>query len=77
VIALEAGCLPIVPVVCSNFSHIFHFPSRHFGVGTIKVRVLRPVEWDIAKGEANDHAVRRIMERVRDSMIQSLQEISG
>jgi 1-acyl-sn-glycerol-3-phosphate acyltransferase len=76
VIALEAGCLPLVPVVFSNFSHIFHFPSKHVDTGTIRVRVLPPVEWDIAEGEAKERAIQRMIERVHESMLQNLQEIS-
>ncbi|KAH8879152.1 hypothetical protein GQ53DRAFT_672683 [Thozetella sp. PMI_491] len=76
VVALEAGYLPIVAVVCANFSHIFHFPSKHIGRGTIRVRILSPVEWDTAEGEANDHAIKRMVEIVHDKMIHTLREIS-
>lgn len=40
---MEAGHIPLVPVVYGNTSHIFDFGGRRFRNGTVRVRVLNPI----------------------------------
>jgi 1-acyl-sn-glycerol-3-phosphate acyltransferase len=76
VIAMEAGNMPIVPVVIANYAHIFHAPTRHASSGTIKIRVLPPLEWTQVNGMDKQRAIDEMMEAVRNKMHETLIEIS-
>jgi lysophosphatidate acyltransferase len=63
--------VPIIPVVAANYSHILDIKKMKFVPGTIPVRVLKPVP---TKGlTAKD--VPALCERVREVMLQALQEL--
>ncbi|PQE10676.1 1-acyl-Sn-glycerol-3-phosphate acyltransferase protein [Rutstroemia sp. NJR-2017a BBW] len=76
VIAMEAGNMPIVPVVIANYAHIFHVPTRHASSGTIKIRVLPPLEWTQVNGMDKQRAIDEMMEAVSNKMYETLIEIS-
>ncbi|PQE10642.1 1-acyl-sn-glycerol-3-phosphate acyltransferase protein [Rutstroemia sp. NJR-2017a WRK4] len=76
VIAMEAGNMPIVPVVIANYAHIFHVPTRHASSGTIKVKVLPPLEWTQVNGMDKQRAIDEMMEAVSNKMHEALIEIS-
>lgn len=67
---MQAGT-PIVPIVVENYSKLLK-PGKYFKRGTIKIRVLPPIE---TKGlEAKD--VNDLVERTRGAMTKALIEIS-
>jgi lysophosphatidate acyltransferase len=76
VLALEAGYMPIVPIVIANYAHIFHVPSRSASTGTIKVKVLPPFEWPQVKEVDKQRAIEEMMEAVSNKMYDALIEIS-
>ncbi|KIW16133.1 hypothetical protein PV08_06184 [Exophiala spinifera] len=42
-LAVQAG-VPIVPVVAENYSHVLNIKARRFNSGTIRVKVLDPID---------------------------------
>ena len=76
VVTIEAGFLPLVPVVIANSSHAFHSPEKRFSPGTIRVKVLPPMETHIEDGEMREDAILRILEDVGLEMQKALEDIS-
>jgi lysophosphatidate acyltransferase len=74
---MDAGNLPLVPIVVANCAHVFHVPEKHFDSGTIKVKVLDPVDTVPREGETKDEAMLRILEDVRAKTLVTLKEISS
>ena len=74
---MDAGNLPLVPVVVANCAHVFHVPDRHFEAGTIRVKVLPPVDTSVSNGETKEEAMLRILEEIRVMTLETLQEISS
>jgi lysophosphatidate acyltransferase len=74
---MDAGNLPLVPIVISNSSHVFHIPERHFNSGTIRVKVLNPVITAIRDGETKEEAMLRILEEVKEKTLAALRQISS
>lgn len=74
---MDAGNLPLVPVVVANCSHVFHVPEKHFDSGAIRVKVLNPVNTLPRDGEMKDEAMLRILEEVREKTLVTLKEISS
>jgi lysophosphatidate acyltransferase len=74
---MDAGNLPLVPIVISNSSHVFHVPERHFNSGTIRVKVLDPVVTATRDGETKDEAMLRILEEVKEKTLAALKQISS
>ncbi|KAJ7650784.1 1-acyl-sn-glycerol-3-phosphate-acyltransferase [Roridomyces roridus] len=67
--AVQSG-LPIVPVVCENYSHIYR--AGCFEPGIIKARVLPP----IPTAGLGEEDVQALTTRVREQMLQVLLDIS-
>ena len=74
---MDAGNLPLVPIVVSNYAHIFHVPEKHFDSGTIRVKVLDPVDTIPKEGETKDEAMLRILEDLREKTSVTLKQISS
>lgn len=70
-LAIETGS-PIIPIVVSNYSNLYDTRAKRFKSGTIKVRILPPVE---IKGMSADD-VDRVVEETRSKMQKVYQEIS-
>ncbi|AAW43127.1 hypothetical protein CNBD4030 [Cryptococcus deneoformans B-3501A] len=69
-LAVQAG-VPIVPVVCENYNHLFNGKS-HFRRGTLRIKVLPP----ISTTGLTAADVPGLIERTRNAMLETLQEIS-
>ncbi|KAJ7163908.1 1-acyl-sn-glycerol-3-phosphate-acyltransferase [Mycena crocata] len=67
--AVQSG-LPIVPVVCENYSHMYH--RGYFEPTTLKVRVLPP----ISTTGLGVEDVPALTARVQEQMLQAIREIS-
>jgi lysophosphatidate acyltransferase len=68
-LAVQAS-LPVTPIICENYWRIYH--KGVFGTGTIKVRVLPPVQTTgLTTAEVSD-----LTTRTRDQMLATLREIS-
>jgi lysophosphatidate acyltransferase len=63
--------VPIVPVVCANYSKLVSVQEKRFDTGRIAVRVLKPVPTKGLKSEDVDD----LMKYVREEMLQALQEM--
>lgn len=74
---MDAGNLPLVPIVVANLAHVFHVPEKHFDSGTIRVKVLDPVDTIPKEGESKDEATLRILEVVREKTLVTLKQISS
>ncbi|GAB7349807.1 hypothetical protein MBLNU459_g0518t1 [Dothideomycetes sp. NU459] len=64
--------VPIVPVVCANYSNVLDVKRKIFNSGSIPVSILAPVE---TAGLAKDD-VDGLVERVRSDMLKELERIS-
>jgi hypothetical protein len=73
---MDAGNLPLMPVVVANCANVFHVPERHFDSGTIRVKVLEPVSTVPRAGETKDEAMQRTLEEVREKTLVTLKQIS-
>ncbi|KAK9333921.1 hypothetical protein V1520DRAFT_74936 [Lipomyces starkeyi] len=70
-LAIQSG-FPIIPVVISNYSHVFNFRKRILQAGTIDIQVLDPVTTEGISNEDLDDLV----ETTRIKMLKVLKEIS-
>ncbi|KAJ7746314.1 1-acyl-sn-glycerol-3-phosphate-acyltransferase [Mycena metata] len=68
-LAVQSG-LPIVPIVCENYSHMYR--RGYFEPVTLKVRVLPP----ILTAELSGDDVSTLTTRVHDQMLAAVREIS-
>lgn len=67
----QQGKIPIVPVIVSNTSPIFHSKSKIFNKGLIKVKVLKPISTvDLKKEDVNDFS-----KKVYDIMEKEIKEL--
>jgi lysophosphatidate acyltransferase len=76
-IAMDAGNLPLVPIVVANCTHVFHVLEKHFDSGTVRVKVLDPVDTAPRDGETKDEAILRILEEIREKSLVALKQISS
>ncbi|KAI9015396.1 hypothetical protein DFJ74DRAFT_709341 [Hyaloraphidium curvatum] len=70
-VAIETGS-PIVPVVISNYAHLYDSRAKRFHSGTIRVRVLPPIETKGLKGGD----VEKLLQDVQSLMQRNYVEIS-
>jgi len=70
---MEAGNLPLVPIVISNSSRVLHVPERHFQSGTIRVKVLQPIETDSKDGETEEDMILRVLGQLKENMYLTLE----
>ncbi|BEI94137.1 uncharacterized protein CcaverHIS019_0605960 [Cutaneotrichosporon cavernicola] len=68
--AIRAG-VPIVPVVCENYSKLLK-PGKYFRRGTLKLRVLPPVS---TEGVTSEN-INELIEKVQTQMLSALKDIS-
>lgn len=64
--------IPIIPVVVSNYSNIFHSQDKIFNSGTITLEVLEPIS---TKGLETHDDVSRFANDVREKMLEKLQKL--
>jgi lysophosphatidate acyltransferase len=63
--------VPIVPIVCANYSPILSFKKIYFHSGRIPVRVLKPIDTrGLGSGDVED-----LMKFVREDMLKALREM--
>ncbi|GAA5937554.1 hypothetical protein JCM3775_001269 [Rhodotorula graminis] len=71
-LAVQAG-LPIVPIVCENYAHIYYSKARRFNAGEIVVRVLDPIS---TEGVTSSHEdITALIERTRNAMLDAIQQL--
>ncbi|KAK9237844.1 hypothetical protein V1525DRAFT_133017 [Lipomyces kononenkoae] len=70
-LAIQSG-FPIIPVVISNYAHVFNFRKRILNSGTIDIQVLDPVETEGLSADDLDDLV----ETTRAKMLEVLKNIS-
>jgi len=75
--ALEAGNIPIVPVVVGNAAHVFNVPKRTFNPGMINVKVLPPINTELKGDESKDAAISGLLSEMRQMMLETLEKISA
>jgi 1-acyl-sn-glycerol-3-phosphate acyltransferase len=75
-IAMDAGNIPIVPIVVGNAAHVFNMPKRSFHHGTIRVKIHPSICTEIKEAEDRDTAISRILSEMREVIIDTLSEIS-
>jgi len=69
-LAVQAG-VPIIPIVCQNYWHLYH--KGVFESGTLQIKVLPPIETTNLK----DEDVRDLTNSVREQMLATLLALSG
>jgi lysophosphatidate acyltransferase len=77
VLAVQAGHIPIVPIVIGNFSRVFDFQHGTYSPGDVHVKVLVPISTVFEDGELESDAIDRILGELRLSMLETLKEISA
>ncbi|GAA6008697.1 1-acylglycerol-3-phosphate O-acyltransferase SLC1 [Rhodotorula paludigena] len=71
-LAVQAG-LPIVPIVCENYAHVYHAKARRFNDGEIVVRVLPPISVEGFTSSSEDIA--RLAEQTRAAMLAAIEQL--
>ncbi|USP77715.1 1-acylglycerol-3-phosphate acyltransferase [Curvularia clavata] len=64
--------VPIVPVVCANYSHVLNVKAKKFSPGIVDVTVLPPIQ---TKGLGAEH-VDELVKKTRDAMMEELIRLS-
>jgi len=62
-LAIQAG-VPIIPVVVENYSHILYVQGKKFNSGTIKVKILEPIQTTNLTAENVDDLTRDTREKM-------------
>lgn len=68
----RTACIPIIPVVVSNTSNIFHASDRVFNGGEITIEVLPPVK---SENLETPGAFNQFVEKTRATMINKLEDL--
>ncbi|BGP62347.1 hypothetical protein NBRC10512_003066 [Rhodotorula toruloides] len=71
-LAVQAG-LPVVPIVCENYAHVYHAKARRFNDGEIVVRVLEPISTEGYTSSSADIA--HLTELTRDRMLEAIEDL--
>ncbi|RPB12749.1 1-acylglycerol-3-phosphate O [Morchella conica CCBAS932] len=71
-LAIQAG-VPVVPVVVQNYSHVLHLQDRTFEPGTIKVKVMEPINTEGLTGADVD----KLVTKTREEMLVELKGLSA
>ncbi|KAJ5473513.1 20S cyclosome subunit (BimA/Nuc2/Cdc27) [Penicillium sp. IBT 31633x] len=70
-LAVKAG-VPIVPIVTENYSHVMSPRAWRFNAGTIKIKVLPPIQTqDLTSADVD-----KLTQSTRDSMLKTLEAMS-
>ncbi|KAI5857524.1 hypothetical protein BZA05DRAFT_383860 [Tricharina praecox] len=71
-LAVQAG-VPVVPVVVQNYSHVLHLQDRTFEPGTIRVKVMEPIQTD----NLTMDDVERVTTSTREAMLKEIQKMGS
>ncbi|KAJ5888703.1 20S cyclosome subunit (BimA/Nuc2/Cdc27) [Penicillium taxi] len=71
-LAVKAG-VPIVPIIAENYAHILYPKAWRFNAGTIKIRVLPPIETK----QLTAADVDSLTTSTRDAMLRTIMEMAG
>lgn len=66
--------VPIVPIVIANYNHLYDSKAKRFLPGTVKIKVLPPV--DTRDVQEDSASIDKLSHAVREQMLSTLQEIS-
>ncbi|KAI9491906.1 hypothetical protein BDB00DRAFT_831130 [Zychaea mexicana] len=66
--------VPVVPIVIANYNHLYDFTVKRFDPGTVKIKVLPPV--DTSEIDESSESVDKLASNVREMMLATLKEIS-
>jgi len=69
------GQIPIVPVVCENYSNIYNARARRFAAGEMIIRVLPPISTKGLTSASEDIA--KLSDSARDAMLDALGELAS
>ncbi|ORX90965.1 acyltransferase [Basidiobolus meristosporus CBS 931.73] len=71
-LALQAN-YPIIPIVISNYSHVYNSQAKQWPGGVVKIKVLPA----ISTKKYSPETVGELMEHTRDLMLDALKEVSN
>ncbi|GAA5803667.1 hypothetical protein HPULCUR_009150 [Helicostylum pulchrum] len=66
--------VPIIPIVVANYKQIYDPNKKHFGYGSIKIKVLPAI--DTKDVDEDSASIEKLVNQVRDKMLTTLLEIS-
>ena len=69
------GQIPIIPVVCENYSNIYNARAQRFAAGELIIRVLPPISTDGLTSASED--IGKLSDRARDAMLDALGELAS
>ncbi|GAA5972683.1 hypothetical protein JCM8115_006498 [Rhodotorula mucilaginosa] len=65
--------LPIVPIVCENYAHVYHAKSKCFDGGEIVVRVLPPISTEGLTSSHDD--IQALTDKTRNAMLEAIEDL--
>ncbi|KWU41936.1 acyltransferase-domain-containing protein, partial [Rhodotorula sp. JG-1b] len=65
--------LPIVPIVCENYAHVYHAKSKRFDGGEIVVRVLPPISTEGLTSSHDD--IQALTDKTRNAMLEAIEDL--
>lgn len=65
--------LPIVPIVCENYAHVYHAKSKRFDGGEIVVRVLPPISTEGLTSSHDD--IQTLTDKTRNAMLEAIEDL--
>ncbi|TNY18334.1 1-acyl-sn-gylcerol-3-phosphate acyltransferase [Rhodotorula diobovata] len=71
-LAVQAG-LPIVPIVCENYAHVYHSKARRFDAGEVVIRVLDPIPTTGVTSSHDD--ITALIDRTRGAMLAAIEQL--
>ncbi|KAM0791211.1 hypothetical protein ACM66B_005692 [Microbotryomycetes sp. NB124-2] len=68
-----AAQLPIVPIVCENYSHVYSSKRKRFNSGEVVIRILPPISTVGITSSSED--VNSLVEKTRLAMLEALEDL--
>ncbi|POY71937.1 hypothetical protein BMF94_5045 [Rhodotorula taiwanensis] len=65
--------LPIVPIVCENYAHVYHSKAKRFDSGEIVVRVLPPISTEGVTSSHDD--IQALTDKTRNAMLEAIEDL--
>ncbi|KAM0745851.1 acyltransferase-domain-containing protein, partial [Meredithblackwellia eburnea MCA 4105] len=68
--------LPIVPIVCENYAHVYSAKSKRFEAGEVTIRVLPPIPTTTLSDPPTSEEITALTEKTRTLMLEALEEMT-
>ncbi|GAA5993841.1 hypothetical protein JCM11641_006757 [Rhodosporidiobolus odoratus] len=71
-LAVQAG-VPIVPIVCENYAHVYHSRKGRFDGGEVVIRVLPPIS--TTSYDSSSESIAALVEKTSEAMLSAVEDL--